>query len=296
MTDNEANPQRDLDYQFTTNGPKVTAMQTVLGGQTHDVKLPSNATFNVGATTVTETLSDKNSTTVIVYAQDAGSSTLYDKADVTTTFLHPSTDKGGYSFTIGAGGGVTAMQHVETEHGHSHTENVHLPLDAVFTAATNTVTEQFVRGNEVETITFTQPTGSSLYAVQSVEKTYIDGGAATTFLDVAPKDRMEFTIDGSGNVTQAQNLDMQGGLHTVSNPHVSFTQLAPGYVEKLTTHGSETSYEVYYAGQAANGVYAEVAHGAGSTVDLAGLQAQVTSAEQSLLTGATPASPTGWII
>lgn len=296
MSDNEANLQRDLDYQFTMTGPEVTAMQVVLGGQTFDRPLPSNATFAVGASTVTETLIGADATKVITYTQEGGSTTLYDKSDVTLTFANPSTAHGGFSFTLGGSGAVTAEQHVETEHGQTQTENVHIPLDAVFAGGTNSITEQFVTGDEVDTITFTQPSGSTLYAVQSIEKAVIDGGAAATPLNVNPKDRMEFTIDSSGSVTQEQRLDAHGGAHTVNNPNATFTQLAPGYVEKIITHGSTTSFQVFYEGQSTNGVYTEIAHGAGSTVDLAGLQAQVTQAEHLLSSGAVSASSTGWII
>lgn len=296
MSDNETNTQRDLDYQFTVTGTQVTAMQAVLGSHTFDQPLPSNATFTVGANTITETLTGTDTTKVVTYTQEAGSTTLYDKSDVMLTFNHPSTAEGGFSFTLGASGGVTAEQHVETENGQTQTETVHIPLDAVFKVGTGSITEQYVKGNEVDTITFTQPSGSTLYAVQSIEKAFIDGGSATTFLDVNPKDRMEFTIDGSGAVTQAQRLDGHGAAHTVSNPNATFTQLAPGYVEKVITHGSTTSFQVFYEGQSTNGVYTEIAHGSGSTVDLPGLQAQVTQAEHLLLSGATSSSATGWII
>jgi hypothetical protein len=293
MSDNEANPLQDLDFQFTVTGGQVTAMQAVLGSQSFDRPLLNNATFTVGTDTVTETLTNLDSTKVVTYTQDAGSSTLYDKSDVTLTFTHPSTADGGFAFTVN-NNVVTAEQHVETANGHSQSENVHISLDAVTTLGTGVITEQWVKGDEVDTVTFTQPTGSTLYAVSSIEKTFIDEGAATTALDVNPKHRLEFTIDSSGNVTQAEHLTPQGNLYAVTNPNVSFTQLAPGYVEKLITNGSETSYAVFYQGQGGNGIYTEIAHGSGSTVDLAGLQSQVTEAEH--LLKSVPSSSTGWVI
>jgi hypothetical protein len=109
---------------------------------------------------------------------------------------------------------------------------------------------------------------------------------------------MEFTIDSSGSVTQAQRLDAHGGAHVVANPNATFTELTSNgaYVEKLITHGSTTSFQVFYEGQSTHGVYTEIAHGSGSTVDLAGLQSQVGQAEHLLVSGATSASATGWII
>jgi hypothetical protein len=300
MSDHEADQRRDLDYQFTIDAGHVTAMQQVVGGQAYDLPLPDKATssFGVGTNTVTETLLKPNSATVIVYVQEAGSTTLYDKADVTTTFTDPSTAHGGYAFAFDSSGAVTAEQRAEVEHGHTHAETVHLPLDAVFSVSSGAVTEQYAKGNEIDTISFAQPSGSTLYAVQYVEKTYIDAGAATTSLDVDADDRMTFSFDSSGAVTQAQRIDPHGGAHTVAGSHVAFIQLGAdnSYVEKVTTHGSHSEYAVYYAGQSTNGVYTEIAHGAGSTVDLAGLQAQVHAAEQVLFTGATAAGPTGWII
>jgi hypothetical protein len=290
--------KQDLEYQFTITGGHVTAMQEVLGSHTHDLPLPSNAYFSVGAGTVTETLIGPDSVKVIVYDQQAGS-TLYDKIDVSKTFTHPSTAHGGYAFTVNSSGVVAAEQHVEIHGGLTQTENVHIPLGAVFSAWPSMVFEQTVKGNEIDTITYIKPAGSTLFAVQNSEQTYIEAGSATTLLDVNPEKRMEFTFDTSGNVTQAQRLDPDGVLNAVlPSPHVAFIRLGSdnSYVEKLTTHGSESSYVVYYEGQSTNGVYTEIAHGSGSTVDLPGLHAQVTAAEQTLLTGATTANPTGWII
>lgn len=291
MDGNEANPQQDFDFKFTVANNQVTGVQVIWGSQSVDLNVPSNATFSIGTNTITETLTGADSAKVITYSQDAGSTTLYDKTDVTTTFNHPSTSESGFSFTI-TNGAVTSEQHIETQSG--QTESVHIPLDAVFTIGTGSITEQVVKGNEVYTVTYTQPSGSSLYAVSSIEKGFVDGDSSTTQLDVNPQHRFEFTFDSSGNVTQAEHLDPQGALHLVSNPHVSFTELAAGYVEKVVTYGSATAYTVYYEGQAGNGIYTEVAHGSGATVDLAGLQAQVTDAQH--LLASTPSTSTGWVI
>lgn len=294
MPDFDANALQDRDFQFTITGGQVTAMQAVRGSHAHDVHLPAGATFTVGDSTITETLTAPGGATIITYAQEAGSTTLYDVSDITTTFSNPSTVRGGYSFTL-MDGSVTGGTHVEIEHGHSRSEPLHSPADAIFTVGTCSITEQYVKGDEVDTITFTQPAGSTLYAVASIEKTFIDPGAATTVLDVAPQNQREFTFDASGNVSQVQRLDAQGGLHSVAaNSHVTYTALAPGYVEQVTTYGSQSTYAVYYAGSSGDGTYAQIAHGSGSTVDLAGLQAQVAQAEHLLPT--TPYTASGWVI
>jgi hypothetical protein len=283
----------DLDFSFTISGGQVTAMQAVAGSHSHDLKLPNNATFAVGSGTVTETLSGTASTTVVTYGQEAGSTTLYDTSEIKTTITSPTTTDGAYSFTISSGA-VTAEKRVETENGQTETHTVHMPLDAVFTVGTGMVSEQVVRGHEVDTITYAQPSGSTLYALASSDKVFIDPGSATTALDVDPSNRMEFSIDGSGTVTAAQRLDFDGGLHAITASGVTFTQLAAGYVEEVITHGSHTSFVVYAEGQGTNGIYTAIAHGDGSSVDLAGLQAQVSQAE-ALLTSTTTSS-TGWVI
>ena len=62
----------------------------------------------------------------------------------------------------------------------------------------------------------------------------------------------------------------------------TYSQLAAGYVLEVRTHGTHSSYEVYHDGNG-DGVYTEVAHGSGSSVDLVGLQTQVTTAINGVL-------------
>ncbi len=133
-----------------------------------------------------------------------------------------------------------------------------------------------MRGNGVATIQFVQPTGSTLYAVGSVTEAIIQANGASTLLSVNPYDRAEFTIDSSGTVTQVQSVSPTGTVATVTpNSHTTFTQLAPGFVQETVTYGSHASYVVFSEGSGSGGIYTEVAHGSGSTVDLVGLQAQL---------------------
>jgi hypothetical protein len=44
MGDNEANPKRVLDDPSSFGGSKATARRSPLDGESHDLKLPSNAT------------------------------------------------------------------------------------------------------------------------------------------------------------------------------------------------------------------------------------------------------------
>src|SRR4051812_39556247 len=121
MADYDANPQWDVDFQFTITGDKVTAMQAVLGSHAHNRPLPRDATFTVGTDTITETLKAGGATQVITYAHEAGSTTLYDVADVKTTFSDLSTAREGYSFTE-SDGVVTDGEHVTINHGHTRTD------------------------------------------------------------------------------------------------------------------------------------------------------------------------------
>ncbi len=152
-----------------------------------------------------------------------------------------------------------------------------VPGDAAFSGiGTGTVTETVAQGAAYSTLTYVQPSGSSLYALSSASTSFIDPGSSTTRLDVESGDRMQFTIDGSGHVTAEQKLDAHGVAHSFTpDSHTSFTQLAPGYVEETRTVGTHSSYEVFYADPAAGGVYTAVAHGSGATVDLTGLEAQL---------------------
>jgi hypothetical protein len=143
---------------------------------------------------------------------------------------------------------------------------------------TGTVRETFAAGNAVETINFVQPAGSTLFAVASTSTSFVPQGAATTALGIEPFERAMFTLDGSGKVTAVQTVSPSGTATTVTpDSHVTFTQLAPGYVEEVRAYGSHSSFEVFFSGSGSNGTYTAIAEGNGSTVDLVGLQAQVAA-------------------
>ena len=277
---------RDLgapQFQITVASGAVTGISEVFGTHTISLHIPSDATFTVGAGTVTETLTGTHETTAITFTTDPANANVFDITNVTTTETTPTTtdDEGGsrgFSFTI-ASGAVTAEQFSFTDDdGTTHTRTITPPPDASFTVGTGTVSETFVSGHQVETITFVQPTGSTLFAVGSTSTTFVPEGSATTALNVESFERAKFTVDSTGHVTAVQTVAPDGTATTVTpGSDVTFTQLAAGYVEEVRTHGSHSSFEVFFSGSASNGVYTAVAEGSGSTVDLVGLQHQIAA-------------------
>jgi hypothetical protein len=274
-------------FQIAVSGGTVTGISEVFGSHSVALKIPSNATFAVGTGTVTETLTGTHETTVITFTTDTANTSVFDITNVTNTVTTPTTtapdgDTAGYSFTV-SGGAVTAEQFSVTRDGTTHTRTLTPPADASFTVGTGTVTETFAAGNAVQTITFVQPTGSTLYAIGSTSTTIVPVGSATTALNIEPFERAKFTVDSSGHVTAVQTVAADGTATTVTpGSDVSFTQLAAGYIEEVRTHGSHSSFEVFFAGSASNGVYTAVAEGSGSTVDLTGLQAQIAALPTSI--------------
>jgi hypothetical protein len=268
-------------FQFTISNDQVTGMAEVWHGHARPLHIPSSAVFTIGTGTVSESLTFQNSSETINFTQSQSDPTLYNIASETLTITNPTTTSWhgssfGYAFTV-TGDAVTGMQAVWShgEHGHSHTQNLMLSPGSSFAINGGAITETLVHGVEVDTITFVQPTGSTLYAVSSETSTFIDPGTATTQLSVNPFDRDAFAIT-AGVVTGVQKVALDGTLTTVT-PHdgVSFSVLGTGLVEESITHGSHAMYEVFYD-PTGGGVYTEVAHGMGATVDLAGLQAQLS--------------------
>ena len=266
-------------FTFTITSGKVTGMAAVFGSSSRAIALPSNATFAVGTGTVTETLTSTGGAEVIKYATAAGSTTQYLVAQETHTIATPTTANGhggtsGVSFTI-ANGAVAGMSQTSTMGAHTSTHAVSLVPAMTFTVASGSVTETVVQGNVVEATKYVQPTAGGLYAVASETTTYIPVGTATTALSVNEADRAKFTI-ASGAVTAVQHVGASGAAITVTpDSHTTFKALATGFVEEIHTFGGHSSYEVFYTGASAGGVYTEVAHGSGTTVDLVGLQAQL---------------------
>jgi hypothetical protein len=279
----------------TLDDSNVAGIPTVGGGH-FGTTLPQDVSYNVGAGTITETLIGSDATTVVVFVPDAGSTTHYHAADVSTTFTNLDKIKGGFSFGM-EGGLIASVQRIDVYGGQAEVVKIDLPLDVAFKSSGDIVVEQYIKGSELDTIVFTRKAGSDLYVRESAEKTFIDPGSASTVLDVHPMDRMVFTFDAEGDVAKAKHMSAEGDLQKVTDAHITFTRLSenPSFVEMVTTRGTQSSYVVYYEGQSGAGVYTEVAHGSGSTVDLAGLQSQVHAAEQLTFSGAKSPN-SGWII
>lgn len=266
-------------FTFTVTNGHVTGLARVHGTHTAALKLPANATFVVGTDSITETLTQTKETIVRQFVHDSASSTLYHVGSETVTVTTPTTTYGngytfGYGFTV-VNGKVTAEQVTTGVSGHTHSHHVAIAPTANFVVNGTQITETLVVGNVIETIKFVQTGTAGLYAVASDSKTFVQAGNATTLLSVEPFERAKFTLDASNHITQVQSVHPDGSVSTVkAHTGTTFTQLAAGYVVETITHGNHSSYEVFHDGNG-DGIYTSVAHGAGVTVDLVGLKAQI---------------------
>src|ERR1700761_1759234 len=77
--------------EFTVTNGAVTAIEEVDGSKTHSLHIPSDATFALGGSTVTETLAGAHDTTVIAYTAEASNASLFQEASVTRTIDAPTT-------------------------------------------------------------------------------------------------------------------------------------------------------------------------------------------------------------
>lgn len=270
---------KDLSFEFTIANGAVTGESVVRdNGHTHTVQLTSAEAFTVGTGTVTETVTTDSGTLTVDYTLESGSTTLYQVTGTGFTIANPTgaLPNGGtltYGFTI-ANGAVTGESETITFGKWTMTHTVHTPDDAVFTVGASSVTESWVSGDHVKSLTYNELSGGG-YVLSEGSSTLVAAGSATTLLDVKPDRQAMFTTDSGGNVTAAQFIRPDG--HTISvsaNDHIAFTALGSGYVEETFTWGSHSRYVVYYDG-AGNGTYTDVAHGSGTTVDLVGLKAQI---------------------
>lgn len=278
-------------YKFTISGSTVTSEQRVVGERTVTVRIPDSATFTVASGSVTETITGTHATETLRFTADASDPTLYHLASETTVVTSPTTTYGshtfGYGFTI-ANGAVTAMSVTETNgsgtQAHTSTHTVPIGSTTSFSvAADGTVTETTIAGHAIESTTYAPSGTTGLYAVTSESHTFIPSGSATTLLDIEPHDRARFTIDASGAVTQVERVLADGSTKSITpGSATTYSQLAAGYVLEVQTHGTHTAYEVYHDGNG-DGIYTEVAHGSGSTVDLVGLQTQISTAINGVL-------------
>ncbi|MYM25216.1 hypothetical protein GTP46_21535 [Duganella sp. FT135W] len=188
-----------------------------------------------------------------------------------------------FSFTL-TNGAVTAVQVTETHGTRTSTHTDTIGATSTYAVGTDgTITETSIFGHTVETTIYTAAATAGQYTVKSVTDTYIPQGTATTALNVDPNDRAKFTIDTSGAVTAVQRVLDDGTTKAVTvGTGTTYSQLAAGYVLEVQTHGTRTSYEVYHDGNG-DGVYTEIAHGSGSTVDLVGLQSQISASIHAVL-------------
>ena len=274
-------------YEFTISNGQVTGMEWVNGWRTFDLRIPTNATFSVGAnaSTVTETITATLATQTIQYAVDPNHAGLYYIDADAVTVANPSitTPYGtlhGFTFTS-SNGAITGMQEV---YG-TRVFNLSLAPTASFSVdgAHHTVTETLVRGNTVETTTYLSPDGGPTYAVAAHATDYVFAGASATPLWVQPYDRDMFSFDAAGNITQALAVRADGStLQIAPNPAVTFTKLAEGFVLETVNWGWVGHHEVYHDGNG-DGIYTAIAQGPGTTIDLVGLQTQLNAAIDAVL-------------
>ncbi len=273
-------------YSFTISAGAVTAVSRTDGNHTISVALSSADSFVVGTGSVTETITGSSTTDSITYTLESGSSTAYQISSETITVTSPSTttasgDTLAYGFTV-SGGSVTAETVTMAQGSSTHTVTITPPSDAVFTVGSSSITESWAQGDQLVTVTYVQPSGSTSYAVSSQEVSEIAVGTATTALSVALADQVSFTIDSSGAITAVSTIRPDGSSVAVTIPsNVTFTQLASGFVEETITHGSHSAYVVFYEGSGST-TYTEVAHGTG-TVDLTGLKTQLAELPSAVL-------------
>ena len=268
----------NASYSFTVSSGTVTAEQVIWGTRSLDVTLSSADSFTVGTGTVTETITSSTATKTITFSLESGSTSLYQITADSYTVTTPSTttaDGGTLSYSFTTGSGTVTAESITASHGtSSFTQSVTLPSDAVFTVGTASITETYAKGNEVVTLTYVQPSGSTGYALSSEQVTVIPEGTTTTQLSVDTSDRLEFTISSSGSVTGVSAVSPNGVVTALTIPgNVTYTQLATGFVEETVTNGGTSHYEIFYS-PTGSGIYTEIAHGTG-TVDLTGLKTQL---------------------
>ena len=269
-------------FQFTIVDGKVTAEAVVRGQHTETVHIPASASFAIGAGTVTETFTGPTASQTVVFTAEASNPALYQISSHTETVTAPTTVDAhghvfGYSFTL-VDGKVTAESVVSGQSATAtHSHALQTPPGAQFAVSGTNITETRVQGHEVDVTTFAPSGTAGLYAVASHSETVIPQGSATTALSVEPFERDSFTF-ANGAVTGASEVRADGTTHAITDSHETFTQLAPGFVLETVTHGTHSHFEVFHDGNG-DGIYTAIAHGDGTAVDLAGLQAQLTTIE-----------------
>jgi hypothetical protein len=280
-------------FGFTISGTSVTAMSTLKGTGSYALKLPANASFVAstvnGVANVTETITRTDSTETLVFAAESATSTAFHRVSDTVVFSAPTTTLSngstvGYEF-VTTNGSITDVQKTSTVKGVTRSVDAG-PSGAIFTKnADGSVTETFVQGNAIETIKFVQPSGSTLFAIASDAKSFVPLGASTTRLDVHPEDRLDITLTGD-TVTAVQSVAANDVKTSVAlSANLVFQELTagdPSLIQALATRNGQTSYELFLK-STTTGLYTEIAHGSGTTVDLVGVQAQLHQLPADLL-------------
>ncbi|MBS0346739.1 MAG: hypothetical protein JSR69_09780 [Proteobacteria bacterium] len=288
-------------FEFTLTDGQVTGITTVFGSHTHSLTIPSNASFVVTDTVITETLTKSWGSETIEYTQDTSDATLYHITAETRTIADPSTtdddgDVHGYSFTI-TDGVVTAVQVVEQhaadgddDHDdlddddgetETHSREV-LPGQSFTVNADGSVTETRLSGSTIKATLYVIDGDTGLFAIASETTTFIQAGDSTTQLNVQPLDRDIFVFDDTGAITQIEAVRPDGSTKVLTpSASTSFTELETGYVLETFIKGSKSYFEVYHDGNG-DGIYTSVAHGSGTTIDLVGLKAQIDTTVDSL--------------
>ncbi|MCS0633168.1 hypothetical protein NX786_27920 [Telluria mixta] len=268
------------DVRFTISNGQVTGLEHVIGSRTIAAGPPADATFTVGTGTVTETLTRGTATATLTYTVDADDAGLYHLTQEVRSFDTTAATTPTYGFTV-SGGAVTAMTQTFGTSGWAHSVAVGDLAASVFTVEGSTVTETAIRGNTLATLRYTTTDGTT-YKLASETLTVVPVGTAQTALDVEPYERMRFTFDGA-TVSAAQSVKADGTAVDVHlGTTVAYALAAAGYVVETITRGNHSYYEVFHDGNG-DGIYTAVAHGQGTTVDLVGLQSQITAQIDALL-------------
>jgi hypothetical protein len=270
------------DVQFTITDGQVTGLARVIGSNAIPVRLPSDATFTVGTGTVAETVTSGTTSEVLTYAVDTADSTLYHLSQDVRTFDTAAASARSYTFTV-TDGSVTALSESVGTSGNVRTVDITKLAATTFTVDGNTITATTVHDNVLETLQFTSTDGTTFHLASDTQA-FATLGSATTALDVDAYDRLSFTFSGD-TVTAARVVKADGTTAAVSthgNATVAYTQPGAGYVVQTTTSGTRSTFELFHDGNG-DGIYTEVAHGTGTTVDIVGLQAQITTAIDALL-------------
>lgn len=273
-------------FQFTLSNGSVTGVTATNGDRTQTLRIPTDATFTVGTGTITETITGTKGVQTLTFTQSATDSSSYTLTSSTLTVTSPSVTvtsgvERGYDFTI-TNGAVTAVQEEVTVGSKTRAHDLKISATDSFTVTSSGIVETRLHDNVVETITYVQPDGETLYVVASVTSTYVNAGSATTYLSVHDNARISATVS-DGSVSAIQAISPSGTATTLTtNSNVVFSQPESGFIVETVTRGTRTNYEVFYDG-GGDGVYTSVAHGAGTTVDLVGLKAQLAQLDASLI-------------